>query len=131
MKNLLINVTLACMAFGIYQACTPPARGADVPLTLTWTDNSDNELGFIVYFRTDTQLPFVELGRTSTDERTFVHTVTVFGGEFFEYQVSAYNEDFLGQEQESGPTDPASYRFGPAVPAPNAPSQASVTLFLD
>lgn len=63
-------------------------------LKLTWTDNSDNELGFKVERRDTDTGPFTALGGTEVDVSTYTDT-TVVPGTVYCYRVRAFNERVL------------------------------------
>ncbi len=60
-------------------------------LSLSWTDNSTNELGFLVERRTNDEPAFVLVGTTAADVTTFSDFTLTPGQEYW-YRVCAYNE---------------------------------------
>lgn len=81
--------------------------GALLAVTLSWTDNSNNEDGFIAY-RSVPGGSFVELGRVGSGVVTFSDASAVGGAC---YKVSAYN--LAG---ESGPSNTVCLPLPPAAP---------------
>jgi len=75
-----------------------PVMGA----TLSWVDNSPDELGFIIYRQSTPLGPFVEVGRTGINITTFVDLSGVKGDC---WRVTAFNQNTLGVEQESQPSN--------------------------
>ena len=126
LRNFLANAFLLATAFGLYQACTPPASAVEIQVPLIWTDNASNEEGFKVYFRADPALPFEVVSVIALpDTESYVHVIDVAGGETLQYKVSAYNT-WLGDEQESGFSNIAEKIIEVNPGAPSSPSAASV-----
>ncbi len=83
MKNVIKILILAILGIAA-------ANAADV--TLNFTDNSENELGFNVERRdgTDPLSPWVQIAQLAENVTTYVDT-TVEIGETYTYRVNAYN----------------------------------------
>ncbi len=61
----------------------------DQNIRLNWTDNSDNESGFVVY-RSVGSGAFSEVGRVSTDVKTYTNG-SISGNTTYHYKVHSYN----------------------------------------
>lgn len=59
---------------------------------LNWTDNSDNEDGFIVERKGPTETVYTEIARTAVNARAY-DDLTVPSGELHCYRVKAFNVD--------------------------------------
>lgn len=86
MKHLISLLIISVLAL-------PCARAAD--LILTWTDNSDNEAGFVIERAAAVNAPgiaqtFAEVGRTAANVTTFRDTGLPKGTPFT-YRIRAYN----------------------------------------
>lgn len=81
------------LVLGFLFVASPAALGQTrtYPMTMTWTDNSNNEDGFILYLRATGQTTYTEVGRTAANTNTFVYTATGIEGTAFCFAVSAYN----------------------------------------
>lgn len=128
MKNFLFNAFIALTILGLYQACTPPASAQTATLTLTWTDNSDNEDGFILQYKTpgsdvwlDTE---IDIG---PDVVTVSHDVPLVSGGTYWYRIAAYT-NWYGNYKISGWSNEAQWQALADPGMPNAPTQASVVL---
>lgn len=127
-RNFLANFLLLAVAFGLYQACVPPANAVEIDLTLTWQDNATNEEGFKVYHRVGTSAEFQLIDTIAVaDIESYVFTTNVTGGEVLQFVVTAYNT-WLGQEQESGTSNIATKTVESNPGAPGAPTAASVVI---
>ncbi|MDI6788813.1 MAG: fibronectin type III domain-containing protein [Planctomycetota bacterium] len=60
-------------------------------IDLTWTDNSDNEDGFIVECKTSCHQPFVQIATVGANTTDYSN-IGLFPGTVYYYRVSAYNE---------------------------------------
>lgn len=78
MKLLLLLMALAIS----------PVQAA---LQVTWTDNSDNESGFVVERRLLTATEFTQLTQLSTDSTSYQDDIPI-AGETYCYRVGAFNE---------------------------------------
>jgi hypothetical protein len=83
---------------------------------LTWTDNSNNETGFIIErgLGSNATIPFVEVGRVLSNVVTYTDK-TVAKNTTYSYRIRAFNEG-----GNSAPSNVATVRTTPNPPA--APS---------
>jgi len=99
----------------IGEAAEAPTR----PVTLTWADNSDNELGFQI----GRALPggsWIVIGEAAEDAETFVDQ-TSLAGITYRYRVGAYNTAGVAWSNE------ATIALPPAESAPDAPDTLNLT----
>ena len=91
-----------------------------VDLTLVWTDNSNNELGFRVYRQLGAFGSYTNVsGNLSSNTTTYTDTGVPLGGQV-SYYVVAYNAN--GESSQSN-----TVTITPAIPAPDAPTNLQVT----
>ena len=103
-------------------------------VTLNWTDNADNETGYIVEYSTDNKT-FQELGRTDADATTYVASGLTPETVYY-FRIQAYGADGLVSpytaittETLGDPAAPkASLNPSPAVNAEVGVAQGGVTL---
>jgi hypothetical protein len=83
MKYLFLLLGLICINF---------AQAVTYSFALNWTDTSNNEDGFRIYFRNDPNGSWEQLNEISTPNiETYVDTREVSNGDHLEYRVSAFN----------------------------------------
>ena len=99
MKKLSSILLAAALAFGLLVVFPPTASAAvNVPIgvaatagihgvVVSWTDNSDDEIGFYIY-RAEGSLSAVRIGSTPANVPAFLDTTAV-GGKTYTYSVSA------------------------------------------
>lgn len=98
----------------------PSSLVSAAEVTLTWTDNSTNEVGFIVERATGAgSTTFVEVVRTPANVN--VHQETVAEGQTYTYRVRAYNS-----AGNSTPSNTATVNIPVTIPA--APSNVQITI---
>lgn len=78
------------------------------PITLSWDDNSSDELGFRIE-RSINGGPFVEIAVVSTDVTSYTDDIQV--GNKYTYRVCAYNE--VGNSEYSNSIDVGTYEGVP------------------
>lgn len=91
-------------ALGAFIGGVPPARPSDLTGTatsydrieLTWTDNSDDELGFKIERRIqaeddEEENSYIRVARVSADTTSYTDA-GLLGGTTYEYRINAYNE---------------------------------------
>ena len=99
------------------------AFAANISATLTWDDNSNDEVGFVIERSVGTA-PFVEVGRVSKDVATFKDE-NLLPKTLYSYRVKAYSgsiEDpvYSGYSNTASATTPQ--------PPPNAPGSVAVII---
>ncbi len=97
---------------------SPPTSNG---VTLSWTDNSDNEAGFRIERSADGGLTWLTAGTTAANITTFADN-SLAGGTTYAYRVRAINGVFV-----SDPTDNAETLTRPAAPTGFTVVTASVT----
>jgi len=97
----------------IFLLFAQPAYGAS--LTLTWTDNSDNEDGFNVERKLGQTGTFAPVGQTAADVSTFVDA-TVVNEQLYCYRVNAYNSSGPSPWSADGCGRDSDLLIGPGVP---------------
>ncbi|HRE83655.1 MAG TPA: Ig-like domain-containing protein, partial [Opitutaceae bacterium] len=98
--------------------CASLVAASAAQLTLTWTDNSDNESGFKVE-RSTAGAAFVSIGSTAANATTYTDT-NVTAGVQYSYRVYAFNS-----AGESGYTNTAAGMI--ALPSNTAPTISSLS----
>jgi hypothetical protein len=78
-----------CYRLALLLAVLPVASALASQLTLTWQDNSDDELGFKIE-RNDNGAGFVQITTVGPDVTTYVDT-TIVPGTVYSYRVAAFN----------------------------------------
>lgn len=127
-RNIFANTFLALVVFGLYQACTPPAGAQSADLTLSWSDNSDNEEGFLLQYKAPGSDTWVLSEYDITANQTSLQIqVPLVGGETHTWRIAAYNR-WYDNYRVSGWSNEASITFDPEPATPNAPSQATVVI---
>lgn len=91
---LPIIALLAFTGSAIAQTSETEPVVAEVPVVLTWDDNSANEDGFLVQRRDTVDGEWAEIGLTGVDVATFSDSLVDPGSTYW-YRVYAYNGDGL------------------------------------
>lgn len=108
-------VAAAALAFTLL---LPAAAAQGATLKLTWSDNSDNELGFgIERCQGAGCANFVEIARTAPNVVEALDA-TVLADRTYCYRVYAFNDGPTGVEQRSGYTNIGCATTKPPAPAP-------------
>jgi len=136
---LTILLTAHCLLITVAaKAGTCPAAVAAVPMgpfpcsiTATWTDNSNNELSFVVE-RSLNFGPFAQIGTTGPGEATYTDPTPTQStvDNVYSYRVKATNLSGTGTVQSSGYTNVATFtipKLVVVVPPPSAPSGLTLT----
>jgi len=113
-----VNPRLASLLLLLPLLLAVPAKG--LSLTLTWTDNSNNETGFKIERKLGTTGTFAEVGQVGANINTFVNVPPDF--QEYCYQVRAFNS--VGDSpysNEACGTEPL------PIVVPDAPSDLTVT----
>ncbi len=89
-------------ALGAFIGGTPPARPTglsaeaetdDISITLTWTDNSSDELGFKIERRLDGDDAFTQIDKVDANTTTYTDTDTDLEEETtYDYRIRSFNE---------------------------------------
>ena len=129
MRGIILIVTLFLAMFAVVWVANPAhaqTGTSTVTFNLTWTDNANNEEGFIVYQDN------VEVKRLPVNSITTSVVVTGTWGQVVCYHVSAFNHsnvDGTGDFQESAKSNQACATISvPTQPAPTTPSDLIIGL---
>ncbi|MGL4610965.1 MAG: fibronectin type III domain-containing protein [Trueperaceae bacterium] len=99
---------------------------SDTAITLSWQDNSDDEDGFLVYrkFETDTSFPLQPFASPPADTISYLDT-DVRAGTTYHYKVLAFTTDRVSAESNivKVNTPPASTPSNPTNPTPENPTE--------
>jgi YVTN family beta-propeller protein len=103
------NPLAEVFAIGAFIGGTPPAAPSSLSATadrtnrvdLTWTDNSDDELGFLIERRKQDETIFTEIFQTAADATSF-SDAGASGESTYEYRIRAFNEAAFSDYAVSG-----------------------------
>lgn len=107
------NPVIGAYALGTFFGGTPPAAPSNLSGTatspggidLTWTDNSDDELGFMIERRVQGNADFVQIAQTGADTTSFSDSVA--SNTTYEYRIRAFNEtSYSGYANSAAITTP-------------------------
>src|SRR5262245_33748200 len=89
-EKSFLNLFLLSFLFTILTVLSSPAAITAAQLTLSWSDNSTNEVGFRIERRTDTTGTYAEIATVGVNTASYTD-VNLPNGTTYCYRVRAYN----------------------------------------